>query len=134
MNGLETQSFSEALRLEAEREATYDADEQFARPFSYFSRGLYARHLSHYLSRFPSEHILVLRFEDLAGSPARVAAAVHEFLGVSRRPIDGERTAQVNSAEGERSCFERELRDLRTRYLEPNRQLSVLLSRPFWEY
>ena len=42
MNGLETEDFATALRLEARRERELPERLKFTRPFSYFSRGLYA--------------------------------------------------------------------------------------------
>src|SRR5207244_8286354 len=42
MNGLETEEFATALRLEAERERELPERLKFTRPFSYSSRGLYA--------------------------------------------------------------------------------------------
>ena len=49
MNGLETEEFATALTLEVERERTLPERCRFARPFSYFSRGLYAELLEPYL-------------------------------------------------------------------------------------
>src|SRR5262249_1003740 len=66
MNGLEKEDFATALRLEEQRERDLPERLKFARPFSYFSRGLYADLLAPYFERFPHDQILVLRFEDIA--------------------------------------------------------------------
>src|ERR1700750_2685104 len=52
MNGLETEDFRTALRLEDERERRLPEKWKFTRPFSYFSRGLYSELLEEYLKRF----------------------------------------------------------------------------------
>ena len=52
MNGLETEDFATALRLEEQRERELPERLKFTRPFSYFSRGLYADLLAPYFSRF----------------------------------------------------------------------------------
>ena len=48
MNGLETEDLVTALRLEEEREKHLPERWRFSRPFSYFSRGLYADLLAPY--------------------------------------------------------------------------------------
>src|SRR5262245_25817412 len=75
MNGLETEAFTTALRLEERRERELPDKWKFARPFSYFSRGLYADLLEDYLERFPREQIIVLRFEDILDRPEHIADA-----------------------------------------------------------
>src|SRR5262245_33370227 len=79
MNGIETEGLERALALEDERERTLPEKWKFARPFAYFSRGLYADLLEPYLARFPREQILVVRFEDIITRPGALAADVHRF-------------------------------------------------------
>src|SRR5262245_38164489 len=48
MNGLETETFERALALEEERERSLPPRLKFTRPYSYYSRGLYADLLAPY--------------------------------------------------------------------------------------
>ena len=88
MNGLETEDLQTALQLEEQRENELPEHLRFARPFSYFSRGLYADLLAPYFDRFPREQILILRFEDIGPRSESLAQRLHRFLGVSPRPDD----------------------------------------------
>src|SRR5258706_6328567 len=88
MNGLEVETFETALALEEQRERELPDRLRFTRPFSYFSRGLYADLLQPYLDRFPSDQRLILKFEDLVAAPERLATRLHGFLGVAERPAD----------------------------------------------
>lgn len=132
MNGLETEDFPTALRLEEQRERSLPERLKFARPFSYFSRGLYADLLAPYFERFPREHILVLRFEDVRTCPAVVAERLHRFLGVAARPEDAGAVGVINASEKDDATFDEATRlELRARYAEPNRRLESLLGPEF---
>lgn len=132
MNGLETESFATALRLEPERERTLPERWKFARPFSYFSRGLYADLLAEYLRRFPREQILVLRFEDIVRSPLSLAERLHRFVGVPPRPSDAEGLGVVNPSEARGETMDEAVRrELEGRYAEPNRRLAAMLGSDF---
>ena len=132
MNGIETEEFATALALEPERERTLPERWRFARPFSYFSRGLYAELLEPYLDRFPREQILVLRFEDIEERGAEVAETLHRFLGVALRPDDAPGVGVINPSEKRGATFEEAVkRDLQGRYVEPNRRLAALLGPDF---
>ncbi len=48
----------------------------------YIEQGLYAKHLGNWRSRFPSDQILVLKFDDVIADPGKSLALVCEFLGV----------------------------------------------------
>jgi hypothetical protein len=85
-NGLETETFERALALEEQRERDLAPNLRYARPHAYFSRGLYAEHLVRFYDRFPREQILVLRHDDVAVSPERIAAAFQRFVGVAEMP------------------------------------------------
>ena len=138
MNGLETESFDTAIRLEEDRERDLPDRWRFTRPFSYFSRGLYARLLEPYFNRFMAHQILVARFEDIRERPAELAASLHRFLGVSPRPGDVEGLGVVNPSvselRGPDASIDRIRRELAERYVEPNRRLVALLgpSFPMW--
>jgi len=138
MNGLETESFETAIRLEEQRERDLPDRWRFTRPFSYFSRGLYASLLEPYFNRFMAHQILVARFEDIRERPAELAASLHRFLGVSPRPGDVEGLGVVNPSvpelRGPDASIDRIRRELAERYVEPNRRLVALLgpSFPMW--
>jgi len=133
MNGLEHESFATALRLEDERERTLPPRLRFARPYSYFSRGLYAELLRHYFDRFRRDQILVLKFDDIVAEPASLLSRVHRFIGVAERPDDAEGLGAINPAERLGSdALDSAVRDgLRARYTEPNAQLAELLGPDF---
>jgi hypothetical protein len=133
MNGLEHESFADALALEEERERTLPPRLTFARPYSYFSRGLYADLLQPYVDRFAPDRLLVLKFEDLAERPRALLETLHAFLGVDVRPTDADGLGVVNAAE--RHTADRIPDDVRValadRYREPNAQLARLLGTEF---
>src|SRR5256885_5969168 len=89
MNGLEKEDFATALRLEEQRERELPERWKFTRPFSYFSRGLYADLLEPYVNRFLEHQLLVTRYEDIAVRPAVLAETVQRFIGVAPRPSGG---------------------------------------------
>ena len=132
MNGLETETFEDALRLENERERSLPERLKFARPFSYFSRGLYADLLAPYFDRFPRDRILILRYEDIVASGERLAERLHRFLGLTPRPQDARGLGVINPSEKTGVSLQGELRrELRARYHEPNRRLAALLGPEF---
>jgi hypothetical protein len=97
-NGLESETFERALALEEQRERDLAAKFRYARPHAYFSRGLYAEHLVRFFNRFPREQMLVLRHEDVATCPERVAAKFQCFLGVDEMPGLARNLGQINAA------------------------------------
>jgi hypothetical protein len=128
MNGLESEGFGTALALEDQRERELPERWKFARPFSYFSRGLYADLLGSYLGRFPREQILVIRFEDIESRAPVVAERLHRFLGVSPRPEDASSLGMVNPSEVNGATFDEGIRrELIARYADSNRRLAGLL-------
>lgn len=50
---------------------------------SYIEQGLYATHLTRWLSVFPRDQVLVLLAEDIAADPDAAAASVYAFAGVT---------------------------------------------------
>jgi hypothetical protein len=132
LNGLETEDFETALRLEAAREKDLPERLRFARPFSYFSRGLYADLLAPYLQRFTRERMLILRFEDIRVRAGDLAERVHRFLRVSPRPGDADGLGVVNPSEKHGVTLDEAVhRDLLARYAEPNRRLAAILGPDF---
>jgi hypothetical protein len=132
MNGLETEDFATALRLEEQRERDLPERLKFARPFSYFSRGLYADLLAPYFEHFSRNQILVLRFEDVTSRPMVVAERLHRFLGVRARPDDTAGIGVINPSEKDGATFDEGIsRELRARYAEPNRRLASMIGSDF---
>jgi hypothetical protein len=132
MNGLETETFEDALALEEERERSLPDRLKFARPYSYFSRGLYADLLHPYFDRFPREQVLVLKFEDILARPEALARRAHRFLGVAERPRDVETLGVINPASKDGLPFDPGTRRaLLDRYAEPNRRLAAMLGGDF---
>ena len=128
MNGLETEDFPTALRLEDQREPELPEPLKFARPFSYFSRGLYADLLTPYVERFPRDQILILRFEDILAKPIALAERLQRFLGVSVRPNDAHDLGVINPSEKDTTGLAVEIRtELHDLYAEPNRRLAEML-------
>jgi len=136
-NGLGSASFADALEQEEELERRLSEDLRYARPHALFSRGLYADLLEPYFSLFPRDHILVLRYEEIAAAPAGVAVALHRFLGIEQRPEDGDSLPPLNAAaEAATETIDPAIYDgLAARYAEPNRRLASLLGPDFrmWE-
>jgi Sulfotransferase domain len=132
MNGLETEDFETALWLEDRRERELPERLRFARPYAYFSRGLYADLLRPYMNRFPRKQLQVFRFEDIIARPREIALTLHEFLGVETRPDDADAIGVINPADRpDRGMGDHVRRELSARYAEPNRQLQELLGPTF---
>jgi hypothetical protein len=131
-NGLESLDFATALMTEDERERTLPDRLRFARPYSYFSRGLYADLLARYFDRFPRRQLLVLKFEDIIARPVDLASRVHRFLGITPRPEDAVGLGVINPSMEDETGFDEEIRrELTARYAEPNRRLAALLGPDF---
>jgi Sulfotransferase domain len=135
MNGLETEDFATALRLEDERQRDLPDKLKFTRPFSYFSRGLYADLLEPYFNRFMEHQLFIARFEDIVDRPSEVADAVHRFLAVAPRPSDAEGLGVINPSTRDVNGLADDVRrQLSARYVEPNQRLATMLgpSFPMW--
>ncbi|NOX62634.1 MAG: sulfotransferase [Chloroflexi bacterium] len=130
-NGIETLSFEEALLREPEREVSYEPRFRYARPFSYMSRGMYARLLEPYFARFPRSQILILLFDDLVAAPEALARTLFQFLGVSPQPrLAFDFGQKVNSARrGDETRSRLTAAFLHGVYFHPNRELSALIER-----
>ena len=131
MNGLETESFDRALALEDERQQTLPERFKFARPYSYFSRGLYAELLKPYVALFPMEQLLILKFEDLVATPTAAARTLHTFLGVEPRPLDARGLGVINASDKVADLDPATREHLAERYAAPNRALATLLGPRF---
>jgi hypothetical protein len=132
MNGIETEDFATALALEEERDRTLPDKWRFARPFSYFSRGLYADLLEPYVRQVRWDRLLILKFEDIITAPEMLATRLQRFLGVAERPADARGLGVVNPSEKELTLPADDVtRVLAERYAEPNRRLGALLGPDF---
>lgn len=132
MNGLETESFANALQMEAQRERELPERWKFTRPFSYLSRGLYANLLEPYFNRFMETQILAVRYEDIADRPAALAETVQRFIGVDARPSDADGLGVINPAAHDDIGLADDVRQmLAEKYAEPNRRLAALLGPSF---
>ena len=80
---LETLAFEEAITREAEREATYTVEHRYVRPFSYVSRGMYAKLLEPYRQHFDRAQIKVILLDDFTVQPEATAQDLFAFVGVS---------------------------------------------------
>lgn len=132
--GFETEEFARALELEEERERTLPERLRFVRPHAYASRGLYADLLRVYFDLFGAQHILCVRYEDIALDPGAVAAQVHAFIGVEERPADGVALGRVNAAPAQAGVerpADAVFDTLRARFAEPNRRLAAMLGPGF---
>jgi sulfotransferase family protein len=132
MNGIEHEDFTTALRLEAQRERELPDKWKFTRPYSYFSRGLYADLLTPYFERFPRDQIAVVRFEDIIADPHGLAARLHRFLRINERPEDADDLGVINPAERPADGMPAAAaRDLAARYAAPNARLARMLGPDF---
>lgn len=90
--GLESLTFEEALRAEADRisldqeRLLVDANHQGKAllRYSYFERGKYAIQLRRWYARYPKGRILVIRSEDFFHDQTQTLFGIADFLGVRR--------------------------------------------------
>ena len=88
--GVETLTFEDAIAAEPERLSGAEwllkqAPHYYSHAhhhFSYLDRGRYAHYLEPWLDRFPREHLLVIRSEDLFRDPEPVMNRVFGFLSL----------------------------------------------------
>ena len=135
-NGMEDADLATAIALEDERERTLEPRLRYARPHAYVSRGRYAELLRPWLDSFPREQVAVIRFEDLVGDTATTVAAVHDHLGVERRPDLAGAGSGVNSSSAARDADQETVDRLRAIYAPLNEDLAALLGPEFrpWRY
>ena len=130
-NGLETLKFEAAIEQEEQRLASMPEKWRYSRPFDYFQRGLYAKHLAPFFLLFPREQILCLKYEDISVKPKELVRTLHRFLGVKELAEHGEQVGIINAAQGEALAYElpppTSLDRLRERYSQANRELAELL-------
>jgi hypothetical protein len=81
--------------LQSERDRCRSTLPHQHRRFSYVDRGYYTTQLRRIWSFFPSDQVLVLRYEDLRDRPNPTLDRVLDFLRVDRMPPVAPRTAHV---------------------------------------
>jgi hypothetical protein len=132
MNGKELEDFATALAMEQQREQSAPPELRYARPYAYFSRGLYADLLRPWFELFQRDQIMCLRFEEIIANRQALAERLHRFLGVSPRPQDADNLGAINSSERSDAPMPADIHEeLLHRYSEPNRQLAKLLGTDF---
>jgi Sulfotransferase domain len=132
--GREPLSFEGALAREDER-MQGELERMLAEPtyfshawwnYTYVARGRYAEQLERWFAAFPREQLLVLLTDDLAADTAGTYARTLEFLGAEQRELDSyPRIFERDYGEMDPATR----RDLKQRFVEPNRQLAELLGR-----
>jgi hypothetical protein len=137
--GRETLSFADAIeaepqRLQGEREKML-ADEGYdsipCRDHAYLARSVYVDQLTHWMSLFPKEQMLVLRSEDLRMNPSGVLKDVLQFLELPT----WEPKVQNNYGQAEYPKMDPRMRRRLAEYFQPhNRRLYEFLGRDFgWD-
>lgn len=126
-NGLEHESFDDALALESAREASYPTNLRYSRPFSYASRGRYAQLLPAWLDTFGRHRMLVEDFESVRRNPKGLIEIVHAFLDVDVRVQDAAVEGVVNAAPKRDEASAETLRGLRRSFAADNDRLVALL-------
>ncbi len=129
-NGLEHESFSDAIRHEDDRAPLPAAQAVSVSPFAYVRRGCYIDHLERFTSYFRRDEMLVLLTSELNDAPDQTCQRVWEFLGLDPtfRPADARRRLNLHVPDDLRISPEI-VEHLLDRFLEPNRRLEAWLGR-----
>jgi len=77
--GFERATFEESINDDAERTDSYWAGRY---PQSHLAASRYGTHLQRWMSTFPAESFLILRFEEVKAETARTLHRIYEFAGV----------------------------------------------------
>lgn len=104
--GAECLPFLEALKRERER-CRAALPEQH-RVFSYADRGFYSEQIRRLWHLFPAAQTLILKSEELQGSPAETLDRVCDFLGVGEMPAATYEMKHVGNYRSAMSDVERE--------------------------
>ncbi|MBI5006882.1 MAG: sulfotransferase domain-containing protein [Nitrosomonadales bacterium] len=103
--GAESLPFLDALHRERER--CREALPEQHRVYSYTDRGFYSEQIRRLWHFFPAEQTLILKSEDLQGSPERTLNRVCTFLGVGEMPKAAYEMAHVGEYNSAMSDAER---------------------------
>jgi hypothetical protein len=98
-NGLEKLSFREALALEGRRQSPLPAEQAYARPFDYLSRGNYGLFARRYIEAFGRPAVAFFLYEDIERDPAGLYEGLRVFCGIGGRPDSMTDVGVVNPTE-----------------------------------
>lgn len=122
--GDETAPFAEAIRREAEEPEGAIPDTEQRRRFSYINRGFYSEQIERALERFPEEHVLAVRQDEMQADPQSTMSRTFRFLGVGNTRI---RAKRVNCGSYETPMRPEDRKLLRDIYADEIRNLERLL-------
>ena len=133
--GHEKLSFEQSIDLELKNLEKETSDnyriETFSRPFSYISKGLYARQLQIWFDLFPKENILITSTEEMAFNPQHFMNKIFDFLNISKYDIKNPQKRKSENYPKIKS----ETRKLLIEYFKPyNEELYKLIGKSFdWD-
>jgi hypothetical protein len=87
LEGLEQNSFPQALLAEEERTKNLSGKWSEVKPFSYIERSKYLQPLKKYISVFGTENILLLKSESISSDPIGNFEAIFNFLKIPSMPF-----------------------------------------------
>ena len=128
-------SFEQSIDLELKNLEKETSDnyriETFSRPFSYISKGLYARQLQIWFDLFPKENILITSTEEMAFNPQHFMNKIFDFLNISKYDIKNPQKRKSENYPKIKS----ETRKLLIEYFKPyNEKLYKLIGKSFdWD-
>lgn len=82
LEGLETKTFDDAIKCEAERLESSVGRWKEVQPYAYVRRSMYYRDLTRYLNYFSPEQILLIKSEDLSKNTTENLIKICTFLGI----------------------------------------------------
>jgi sulfotransferase family protein len=131
-NNIETNTFKDALRLEATRLEQAPKHSSSVNPFAYYERGLYSKYISKYLNMFSSEQVKVIIFEEFVSNQNAISE-LYEYLAVDSTFLPESLGGKVNSSAtnsfDESGGFEEVRLELLARYENSIRALESLLGK-----
>lgn len=118
--GQETETFDDAIDLEAERLGNSHEELRSGRLnvslnhqlYSYASRGFYADQIREWMARYHKSQFLFLSFDDLKRRPGLVMERTFDFLGIERLTLEGLRPLNQGDASSMGDGMRRKLETL----------------------
>ncbi|MHC8440579.1 MAG: sulfotransferase family protein [Candidatus Eutrophobiaceae bacterium] len=93
-NGLETNSFKDALAMEPQRLKSARFTTSVS-PFAYRARGCYVEQLKRWFKEFPENQVRILIFEEIIGNPRHIKL-LYQWLGVDDSLVPESPCRKVN--------------------------------------
>jgi len=112
-NGLETLSFSEAIKLEGQRQDPFPPEKSYVRPFDYLIRGDYATYAERYLNAFGRDRVKFILFENIQHAPDAFYKDLQTFIQVDPLPREKIATGKINASEPDETLDENLANELR---------------------